>query len=135
MKRVMMLVLCLGICGCATTAQYEKKLNTFIGTSEDNLIASWGVPDKTYTLQDGKKAVEFVHKYSSQSGGYLYTTPQTTYYSGTKGDKAYSGTATTYVTERTPVQKYKSFCKTSFIIDTDGKVKSWHHEGNNCVAN
>ncbi|HNX82221.1 MAG TPA: hypothetical protein PKL77_08765 [Candidatus Omnitrophota bacterium] len=135
MRKIVMLVVCLGIAGCATTAQYEKQLNTLIGTSEDSLIASWGVPDKTYTLSNGKKALEFVHKYAAQSGGYLYTVPQRTYYSGTRGDKSYSGSATTYVTERMPVEKYKFFCKTSFIIDTDGKVQSWHHEGNNCVAN
>jgi hypothetical protein len=120
--------------GCATTAKYEAKLNTWIGTSEDSLIASLGVPNKEYHMSDGKKAIEYVRKNTVQTGGYTYTVPQTTYQSGTIGNKTYSGTSTQYVTETAPVQKYKLFCKTSFIINSSGKVESWHHEGNNCVS-
>jgi hypothetical protein len=135
MKKILVLLLCLGLYGCATIAKYEAKLNTWIGVSEDSFIASWGVPDKTYDMRDGKKAIEYVHKNTVQTGGYTYTTPQTTYQSGTIGNETYSGTSTTYVRETTPVQKYKLSCKTSFIINNSGKVESWHHEGNNCVSN
>jgi hypothetical protein len=121
--------------GCATTAKYEAKLNNWIGASEDSLVAAWGVPNKTYNLPDGKKAIEYVHKETIQSGGYSYATPQTTYQSGTIGNKPYSGTSTSYVIETTPVQNYKLSCKTSFIINNSGKVESWHHEGNDCVSN
>jgi len=135
MKKILILLLCLGLFGCATTAKYETKLNTWIGASEDSLIASWGVPNKTYSMSDGKKAIEYVHKNTVQTGGYTYTTPQTTYESGKIGDKSYSGTSTTYVTETEPIRQYKSYCKTSFIINNSGKVESWHHEGNDCVSN
>lgn len=121
--------------GCASTVKYEAKLNNLIGSSENALVASWGVPNKTYALDNGKKSIEYVHKETIQTGGYMYTTPQTTYQSGTIGDKSYSGTSTTSVTEIAPVQNYKLFCKTSFVIDNSGKVESWHHEGNDCVSN
>jgi hypothetical protein len=134
MKTIFVLLLCLGLQGCATTAKYEAKLNTLIGESEDSLIAAWGVPDKEYHLNDGKKAIEYLSKSTVQMGGYTYTQPRTAYQSGTIGDKTYSGTSTEYVTETMPVQKYKLSCKTSFIINTSGKVESWHHEGNNCVS-
>jgi len=134
MKKIIWLFLCMGLCGCATTAKYEAKLNTWVGSSEDSLIAAWGVPNKTYDLRDGKRAIEYVRKNIVQTGGYLYTTPQTTYYSGRKGSKLYSGTSTTYVTEVQPVQKFKYSCKTSFMLNNDGKVESWHHEGNDCVS-
>ncbi len=134
MKKTLLLLLCLGLAGCATTAKYEAKLNTWIGTSEDSLIASWGVPDKEYRLNDGKKAIEFVRKNIVQTGGYTYTVPQTTYQAGVIGNQTYSGTSTQYVREITPVEKYKLFCKTSFIINSSGKVESWHHEGNDCVS-
>jgi hypothetical protein len=130
-----LLLLCLALSGCATTAKYEAKLNTWIGVSEDSLVAAWGVPHKAYNLNSGKKAIEYVHKDTVQTGGYTYTTPQTTYQSGMIGDKPYSGTSTTYVTETEPMRKYKLSCKTSFIINNTGKVESWHHEGNNCVSN
>lgn len=134
MKKIFLLGLCLGLCGCATTAKYEAKLNTWMGASEDSLIAAWGVPDKTYQMNSGKKAVEFMRKNTVQAGGYAYTVPQTTYQTGTIGNQTYSGTSTTYVTETAPVQKYKFSCKTSFIINNSGKVESWHHEGNDCVS-
>jgi hypothetical protein len=135
MKKIMILLLCLGLFGCATTAKYETKLNTWIGASEDSLIASWGVPNKTYNMSDGKKAIEFMHKNTVQTGGYTYTTPQTTYQSGMIGGRSYSGRSTTYVTETEPVRKYKTYCKTSFIINNSGRVESWHHEGDDCVSN
>ena len=135
MIKVIALLLCVGLCGCASTAKYEAKLNNWIGASENSLVASWGVPNKTYNLDNGKKAVEYAHKNTVQTGGYTYTTPQTTYQSGMIGDKTYSGTSTTYVTETMPVKNYKLFCKTSFIINNSGTVESWHHEGNDCVSN
>ena len=134
MKKILFLLLCLGLFGCASTAKYEAKLNNWIGASENSLVASWGVPDKTYNLDNGKKAIEYAHKETVQTGGYIYTMPQTTYQSGMIGNKPYSGTSTTSVTETMPVQKYKLSCKTSFIINNSGKVESWHHEGNNCVS-
>jgi len=134
-KLIYLFVMLMLVSGCATAAKYEAKLNTWIGVSEDSLIASWGVPDKTYEMGDGKKAIEYVHKNTIQSGGYTYTTPQTTYHSGKIGDKSYSGTSTAYVTEIEPMRKYRLSCKTSFIINNSGKVESWHHEGNDCVAN
>jgi len=134
MKAILVLCFCLGILGCATTAKYEAKLNAWVGSSEDALIASWGVPNKTYNMLDGKRAIEYVHRNTVQTGGYTYTVPQTTYHSGQIGDKTYSGTSVAYVTEIEPVQKYKFSCKTSFIINNRGKVESWHHEGNNCVS-
>jgi hypothetical protein len=123
------------VSGCATTVKYEAKLNTWIGASEDALIASWGVPNKTYEMRDGKKAIEYVDRNTVEMGGYTYTTPQTTYESGKIGDKTYSGTSTTYVTVTEPVRKYKSYCKTSFVINNSGIIESWHHEGNDCVSN
>lgn len=133
-KIIYLFVLLFLASGCATTAKYEAKLNTWIGVSEDALIASWGVPDKTYEMQDGKKAIEYKRRSTIETGGYAYTTPQTTYYSGKMGNQTYSGTSTTYTTEIEPVRKHRFFCRTSFIIDNNGKIESWHHEGNDCVS-
>ena len=130
----MLLLLSLVLAGCATVAKYEAKLNTWIGVSEDSLISSWGVPGKEYKLNDGKKAIEFVNKSTIHTGGYTYMMPQRTYQAGTIGDKAYSGTSTTYVTEVEPIREYKLTCKTSFIINSSGKVESWSHKGNDCVS-
>jgi hypothetical protein len=134
MKIMFVLLLCLGLCGCATTVKYERKLDILIGQSEEFLVATWGVPDKEYHLSDGKKAVEYMRKDTIRTGGYTYTYPRTAYQSGVINGKAYSGTSVQYVTETAPVQKFKLFCSTSFVISNSGKVESWHHEGNDCVS-
>ena len=134
MKKILIFLFCLVFYGCATTAKYEAKLNSWVGVDEDTLIAGWGVPDEEYHTNDGKKAVAYINKNIVQVGGYSYPVPVTTYHSGTIGDKAYSGTSTEYVTEIAPSQRYKLYCKTSFVINKDGKIESWHHEGNNCVS-
>jgi hypothetical protein len=61
--------------------------------------------------------------------------PQTTYQTGIIGDKSYSGTSTTYVTEIEPIRKYNLSCRTSYIINSSRKVESWQHKGNDCVSN
>jgi hypothetical protein len=134
MKKTFILLLCLGLSGCATVAKYEAKLNTLVGQSEDFLITTWGVPDKVYRLSDGKKAIAYVRKDAVATGGYTYTYPQTVYQSGTIAGKVYSGTSTQYVVATTPVQKFKLSCNTSFVIDSSLKVESWHHQGNNCIS-
>jgi hypothetical protein len=134
MKNFLFFLLCVVLSGCATVEKYEAKLSGWVGVSEDTLIANWGVPDKTYNLGNGKKAVEFVRKDIFETGGYTYAMPETTYHSGTVGNKPYAGTSTTYVLETEPVRKYRLYCATSFVIDANGKVESWHHEGNNCVS-
>lgn len=134
MKGLFLLLIFLALNGCATTAKYEAKLKSLVGQNEEFLISTWGVPDKEYKLSDGKKAVEYVRKETVRSGGYTYTYPQTTYQAGTIDGKPYSGSSTQLVTETVPEQKYKLFCRTSFIIGQDGRVESWHHEGNNCLA-
>ncbi len=43
------------ITGCIsrpTTENYEKYLQTLIGTSQADLIKSWGIPTKSYTSGD-----------------------------------------------------------------------------------
>ena len=122
------------LAGCATPAKYEAKLNAWIGASENSLIAAWGVPEKEYSMADGRKAIAYIHKDAIQTGGVVRTEPQVTYQTGTIGGTPYSGTSTTYTTEIEPPTVKKLYCKTSFVINAQGIIESWHHEGNNCVS-
>lgn len=45
--------------GCATTAKYEEKLNSWVGSPEDNLIQSWGPPTQSYPLDNGDKLITY----------------------------------------------------------------------------
>lgn len=40
------------ITGCVVSPSFKDKLDSVVGKTEDGLIASWGVPDKTFTTSD-----------------------------------------------------------------------------------
>jgi hypothetical protein len=121
--------------GCATTAKYEAMLKTWVGSSENDLIASWGAPSNVYQMTDGGRVIEYSRGQNVQMGGYSYQTPQTTYHQGMIGNTAYLGTSTQYVTQQTPVYNVSLWCKTCFTLDSRGNIQSWRWEGNNCVSN
>ena len=128
--------------GCATTANYEKILNTWVGSPVDNLVSSWGPPQGSFELSNGSKVIEYVRSRNVQMGGYSYSSPQTTYNSGTASaygtggyaNATYSGTSTTYVQKQTPTYNVAMSCRTRFTISKEGIVKKWSWEGNDCKA-
>ena len=130
------------LAGCATTANYENLLNTWVGNHVDSLVSSWGPPRSSFQLSDGGKVIEYANSRNIQIGGYTTTVPQTTYNSGTanaygSGGYAYgsySGTSTTYVQQTTPVQNIAMQCITRFTIDPQGIITKWSWQGNDCKA-
>jgi hypothetical protein len=42
----------------ATTANYEKILQSWVGSHADNLVASWGPPQSSYQLSNGGRVLE-----------------------------------------------------------------------------
>lgn len=48
MKKLVGWLLMVFLVGCATTANYEAKLQSWVGHSESELIASWGPPTNSY---------------------------------------------------------------------------------------
>gem|GEM_PF-1118654 len=142
-KTTMLLYVCLVLAGCATTANYEKILQSWIGSDADHLVSTFGAPDKTSTLSDGGRVIEYVRRGNMQLGGFTYTTPQTTYHYGSLsaygryGGSAYgsySGTSTTYVQQQTPMYNIPLVCITRFRISPANKVIDWQWEGNSCKA-
>ena len=143
MKRAILLLVAAGvIAGCATTANYEKILNTWVGDHADNLVSSWGPPQRSFNLSDGSTILEYTASRNIQTGGYTYTSPQTTYHSGStsaygSGGSAYgtySGTSTTYVQKQTPTYNINLWCKTIFTANSNGIITKWSWKGNNCRA-
>jgi len=143
MKKEFLIIAFAGIlCGCATTANYEKILNTWVGSHVDNLVSSWGPPQGSFTLSDGSTVIEYINSRYTQVGGYTYTVPETTYRSGsvstsgTGGSSSgtYSGTSTTYVQKQAPVYTVNLMCKTRFTVNPQGIITKWSWQGNNCTA-
>lgn len=127
---------------CATTQNYEKILNTWVGSHADNLVAAWGPPHASHRLSNGGWVLEYHSQSDMQMGGYTYTEPQTTYHNGsvntygTYGSTygTYSGTSTTYVQKQSPVYNIPLSCRTIFTTSANGYITKWSWQGNNCVA-
>lgn len=140
---VLAFVAAIGVSSCATTANYEAILNTWVGVHADRLVAAWGPPQGYYELANGGKVLEYVAQRTVSVGGYSYTSPQTTYHSGSAsaygsgGSYAYgnySGTSTTYVTKTTPRYDVPISCKTRFTTNSAGIIVNWGWQGNDCRA-
>ena len=108
------------LAGCATTANYEKMLNTWVGAPEIALYRSWGAPDSQYEAA-GTKFVTF-----TKSGNVVMpgTSPtyQTTFIGNTAYSNAYGGS---------PAYNISLVCKTTFEIRNE-QVVNWRWEGNQC---
>jgi len=121
MRRLLLIAL-LGIAGCATTANYEKILQSYVGSNESSLIAHWGPPDSVYTSGETKYLT-----YNKTSSTMVSGTPPT------YQTNCAFGTCTT-----TPVGGSSPYvlnlqCKTTFTI-SGGTITSWRWEGNACRA-
>jgi len=128
--------------GCATTANFEKLLNKWVGRHVDQLVSSWGPPHRSFQLSTGGSVIEYEESRNIQIGGYTTTVPQTTYNNGTVnaygsggyGYGTYSGTSTTYVQRTTPVQNLHMRCIVRLTIDPQGIITKWSWQGNDCKA-
>jgi hypothetical protein len=135
-------VLSVVLSGCATTENYEKILNSWVGSNADNLVMKWGPPANFYPLSNGGRVIEYNTQRNVQIGGYTTIVPQTTYNSGTAsaygtGGSAYgtySGTSTTYVQKTTPARNIAMQCITRFTINAEGTITNWAWQGNDCKA-
>jgi hypothetical protein len=142
MKKLITLVVSCILGGCATTANYEAILQSWIGQPVDNLVSTWGPPQSSFTLSNGGQVLEYSDQRNMQMPGYSYTTPQTTYQSGNvsaygSGGSAYgtySGISTTYVQHQTPGYNIALSCKTRITVDSNGVITNWAWQGNNCKA-
>ena len=137
-KPSVIIAVALILAACATTENYKKILNTWIGSHVDRLVSSWGPPQGSFKLSNGGAVLEYRRGRTVQVGGYPVTTPQTTYQSGTVygggGYGTYSGTSTTYVTRQTPSFIINKWCNTRFTVGSNGIIETWSMEGNECVS-
>lgn len=145
MRKLVYFMVVLLLAGCASTAKYEKILDSWVGNSEDALIEAWGPPDRVYEINTSKKVITYIRSFDMKVGGYSYTEPVTSYTNGTvnsygsyggqnyTGYSGYSGVTTTYVQKKAPVSTLNFYCETHFTV-THNIVSSWRWKGNNCVA-
>ncbi len=122
MKKLLIIFLGIFIVGCATTANYEKILSSWIGAKEIDLVRAWGAPDNQYE--------------SSGTKFLTYQKPDNIYMPGTT--PTYTTTMignTPHITAVGGTKPYniQTSCKTTFEIN-NGIVVNWRWEGNGCKA-
>lgn len=114
--------LTLFLTACATTAGYERTLQSWIGKSETELVRQWGVPRGVY--ESG--GIRFL-TYSRSGQGYfpgVAPTYQTTMIGRTAYTQPIGGMPPMVISRR---------CDTTFEV-AGGVVTSWRWEGNACKA-
>lgn len=104
-KTLLLSVVILFFSSCASTSNYEKNLNVWIGHSESELVSQWGIP-QSYETPDGIRFLSYMNSSTSAIT-----------------NKDYFGNYTTI-----PISHY---CKTTFILK-QGVVDQWQHEGDSC---
>jgi hypothetical protein len=111
---------CLLLGGCATSANYQKTLNAWVGEDDSVLIAKWGKPYKTYQVNEFTYLVYVTSGEVSSPG--LYSDAQNT----VVGTSIFGG-ANGWI----PSLTFWSTCQTTFEIQK-GKVVTFEFKGPDC---
>jgi hypothetical protein len=122
MFRCFAIVSLVALSACATTAGYEKVLNSWVGAQEIDLVRSWGPPAQAYEA-GGRKFIV----YASRRNVYLPGVAPT-YQTNVIGN-----TAHTTAVGGSPAMNVGMSCMTTFELD-GSRVASWSHKGNDCKA-
>ncbi len=104
----LLLSACLLLAGCATTENYNRKLDTWVGHPVNELFEAWGPPATTFENGLGMTMYTYIY-----NGGTTYNTLPNPYLNYTA----------TYQTQ--------NYCKTTFFV-RNGFIKNWRWEGNSC---
>jgi hypothetical protein len=120
--RHLLILAMLGLSACATTEKYEKILGSWVGASEDSLIAKWGPPDSSYQSGETKYLT-----YARSNSAYIPGTAPT--YQTTCS----LGICNTIAVGGSPGFTVNSNCKTTFTL-SGGKITNWRYQGNDCTA-
>jgi len=123
-KQILILGLLVFFMGCATTGKYEAKLNSWVGHNINELSASWGYPESSFTAPNGNTVYVYAR------GGSMVMPSQTTYSGQVSPWGTYSGSSYT-----TGGQTLNFWCKTFFEVNQNKTIVNWRWEGNNCTSN
>ena len=121
-KSIALIAILFALAGCATTANYEKILQSWVGDTELNLIRKWGPPRQSYEAGGSKFLVD-----SSSRNVYLPGTAPS-YTTTVIGNTAYTNPV-----GGTPGQNIGLSCESTFEISGE-RIVSWRWQGNDCTA-
>ena len=121
MRKIISVLGLLLLAACASSADYEARLNRWIGASERDLITTWGVPDKQYQVDINIKMLAYVDRQNVSYPGTFSTC-----LGGGGGRFGYSNCI-----GGTPPSSESYTCETTFML-VGGRVSKWGHKGNSC---
>lgn len=121
MKKISLLLI-VALTGCATTGGYERKLASFNGATELDLVRSWGAPQRIYEA-DGRKFLTY-------SSSRIISAPgmAPNYTMSMIGSTAYINRVGGY-----GGMTASRSCQTTFELE-NGRVVSYQYDGNDCRA-
>jgi len=102
---------------CVTKKEHEDTLNSWLGSTEGAIVASWGVPSSFYEA-NGLRYLTW----SNVSQGMIGGTPSYTSTDYFGNVYSYPGTAPILVTNT---------CNITMTVEND-VIIDWRYEGNNC---
>jgi len=97
------------VAACATTGNYEKVLNSWMGGDVNRLMASWGPPSDEYVMPNASRMYTWL------------------WIGGTKVVANYNQ----YLNMVT-AGSVTYWCKTTFTTSQAGVITNWRWEGNAC---
>lgn len=108
--------------GCVTSQNhrqsYKETLDSWLNSTEDELIAKWGLPNQVYN--SGTK------KYLVYQRSRVYYGP---FEKGPRYESTYNPYLRTTTTRKVEGQTFH--CKTTFTIER-GVINDWRYQGNDC---
>lgn len=122
--RMLFLAAVFALAACATADKYEEVLDTWLGSSEAEIVSAWGPPASVYQAPDGTRILTYQRGGSVRMPG----TPAT-YQTTRVGNTAY-----TTQTGGSPGYDIQLSCRTNITVGADGRISSWSFQGNNCVS-
>jgi hypothetical protein len=131
------------LASCASTANYEKAPQSWVGASADSLVKTWGPPQSSHKLSDGGQVLVYVYEGTMHLNGHNNTESQTSYrfdttsafgFNGSYAQGMYSGTNTPNEQHQNSGHDIYLMCITRFTVNPQGTIISWAQRGNNCKA-
>lgn len=144
------IVPCLGLaalaaCQSAETderaAETASAVDSWIGASEEEVLAAWGAPTSADPLADGSKILQYVQtRQQAAPGSARIFPPQTTFERGLYDrfrprdglvmDNEYDST----ISGLRPAGRLVEVCRTRFTVSPEGAVRAVQTEGSGCGA-
>ena len=127
------IILVLFLLACATPAKYDRRLQSWVGKSEEELLRKWGAPGASKYLSGKEKVITYTRAENIYVPSEFYI-----YNQGLEPseDVLYAPFVNEY--DFSPFgqifgYEVKNYCQTSFFI-RNGIISGWKWKGNNCVA-